>query len=79
MWPDMSEEQHIHETVLLQEAVDLLVTDPAGIYVDATFGRGGHSAVILSKIGNDGSLLAIDKDLDAIDVANERFADESRF
>ena len=75
----MSEEQHIHETVLLQEAVDCLVTDPDGVYVDATFGRGGHSSVVLSKLSDKGKLLAIDKDLDAIEVASERFANEKRF
>jgi 16S rRNA (cytosine1402-N4)-methyltransferase len=68
-----------HVTVLLQEAVDALVTNPAGFYVDGTFGRGGHSALILSQLAADGQLLGIDKDLAAIAVANERFAGDSRF
>lgn len=52
---------------------------PEGVYVDATFGRGGHSAAILQRLGPQGRLLAIDKDLHAIAVANERFSDEPRF
>ncbi len=75
----MSNEQHMHETVLLNEAVEALVTDPSGVYVDATFGRGGHSAAILSLLDGQGKLLAIDKDLEAISAANTRFAQESRF
>lgn len=73
----MSESQHT--TVLQQEAVDALVVDPDGFYVDGTFGRGGHSAAILDRLSDSGRLLAIDKDLAAIDVARQRFADDSRF
>ena len=43
-----------HTTVLLAEAVDALVTRPAGCYVDATFGRGGHSRAILERLGPAG-------------------------
>ncbi|WP_068739034.1 16S rRNA (cytosine(1402)-N(4))-methyltransferase RsmH, partial [Oleiphilus sp. HI0117] len=75
----MSCEQHMHETVLLQEAVDLLVTNSSGAYVDATFGRGGHSSKILEALDKDGSLIAIDKDLEAISAAQSRFVDEERF
>jgi 16S rRNA (cytosine1402-N4)-methyltransferase len=63
----------------LQEAVDALVTDSNGFYVDGTFGRGGHSALVLQHLSSGGRLLGIDKDLSAIAVANERFAKESRF
>ncbi|MGN0920884.1 MAG: 16S rRNA (cytosine(1402)-N(4))-methyltransferase RsmH [Cellvibrio sp.] len=73
----MSQSQHI--TVLLHEAVDALITNPDGFYVDGTFGRGGHSGLIVSKLGSAGKLLAIDKDLAAIAKANETFAQESRF
>lgn len=73
----MSQSQHI--TVLLHEAVDALITNPDGFYVDGTFGRGGHSGLIVSKLGPAGKLLAIDKDLAAIAKANETFAQESRF
>ncbi len=68
-----------HVTVLLQEAVDALITNPAGFYVDGTFGRGGHSALVLQHLSPEGRLLGIDKDLAAIAVANERFANDERF
>ena len=73
----MSDFQHV--TVLLHEAVDALVTDPAGFYVDGTFGRGGHSALVLQKLSVDGHLLGIDKDLTAIATAKTKFAGDSRF
>jgi 16S rRNA (cytosine1402-N4)-methyltransferase len=66
-----------HTTVLLNEAVDALVTKPDGIYVDATFGRGGHSRLILSRLGPQGRLVAFDKDPEAVAVANA--IDDSRF
>jgi len=59
-----------HTTVLLSEAVDALDIQPDGTYVDATFGRGGHSRLILSKLSPQGRLIAFDKDLDAIAEAN---------
>ncbi len=59
-----------HTTVLLSEAVDALDIQPDGTYVDATFGRGGHSRLILSKLSPKGRLIAFDKDLDAIAEAN---------
>ena len=55
-----------HTTVLLNEAVDALVTDPQGQYVDATFGRGGHARLILQRLGAGGQLVAFDKDPDAL-------------
>lgn len=73
----MANEQHI--TVLLEEAVDALVQDPAGLYVDGTFGRGGHSARILERLDRGGQLLAIDKDLAAIATARARFDGDPRF
>ncbi|MBC7957791.1 MAG: 16S rRNA (cytosine(1402)-N(4))-methyltransferase RsmH [Cytophagales bacterium] len=58
-----------HTTVLLNEAVDALVTDPDGIYVDGTFGRGGHSRLLLSRLSAAGRLVAIDRDLQAVAAA----------
>jgi 16S rRNA (cytosine1402-N4)-methyltransferase len=54
-----------HRPVLLMESVDLLNVQPAGVYVDVTFGGGGHSAEILRRLGPDGRLYAFDKDPDA--------------
>lgn len=68
-----------HETVLLQEAVDVLVQNPSGSYIDATFGRGGHSRRVLDLLAPDGRLLAIDKDLTAIESANRLFGADQRF
>jgi 16S rRNA (cytosine1402-N4)-methyltransferase len=59
-----------HTTVLLNEAVDALVTKPDGTYIDATFGRGGHSRLILSQLDAQGRLIAFDKDPEAIAVGN---------
>lgn len=72
----MSEEL-IHTTVLLNEAVDALAIKPDGIYVDCTFGRGGHSALILQQLGANGRLIALDKDLTA--VAHARQWKDARF
>ncbi|MFZ3018333.1 MAG: 16S rRNA (cytosine(1402)-N(4))-methyltransferase RsmH [Gallionella sp.] len=63
-----------HETVLLSEAVEALDIRPDGIYVDGTFGRGGHSALILQKLGPKGRLIALDKDPAAI-AAGSRWSD----
>jgi len=72
----MSEAFNQHTPVLLHEAVDNLITDPNGIYVDATFGRGSHSNAILSKLGAKGRLIAFDRDPDAIAYANAHMRDE---
>ena len=56
----------MHITVLLHEAVDALEIKPDGIYVDGTFGYGGHSGLILKRLGKDGRLIAFDKDLSAV-------------
>ncbi|MEJ8835109.1 16S rRNA (cytosine(1402)-N(4))-methyltransferase RsmH [Ramlibacter sp. AN1133] len=66
-----------HTTVLLNEAVDALVTKPDGTYIDATFGRGGHSRLILSRLEPQGRLVAFDKDPEAVAVANA--IDDQRF
>ena len=69
----------MHQTVLLPEAVAALVTKQNGYYVDGTFGRGGHSREILSVLGAGGHLLAVDKDLQAIEVARLIEESEARF
>ncbi len=73
----MSDSQH--QTVLLQEAVAALVVDPQGFYIDGTFGRGGHSSLILKRLAPEGRLVGIDKDLEAVTSAQARFGSDSRF
>lgn len=68
-----------HITVLLEEAVSALVQDQSGFYVDGTFGRGGHSALVLKGLNENGRLMGIDKDPTAIAHAHERFKDDDRF
>ncbi|AUH52855.1 16S rRNA (cytosine(1402)-N(4))-methyltransferase [Chromobacterium sp. ATCC 53434] len=75
----MSTPTFVHRTVLLTEAVDALAIRPDGVYVDCTFGRGGHSRLILSKLGPSGRLIAFDKDPQAIAVAERLAADDARF
>jgi 16S rRNA (cytosine1402-N4)-methyltransferase len=65
--------------VLLQEALEGLSLRNDGWYVDATYGRGGHSAEILARLGSQGRLLALDKDADAVADARERLGDDPRF
>ena len=60
-----------HTTVLLNEAVDALAIKPDGIYVDGTFGRGGHSAQILKQLSDKGKLIALDKDPAAVVAGSE--------
>jgi len=67
-----------HISVLLEEAVSGLEINPDGCYIDCTFGRGGHSGLILSKLSDKGRLIAIDRDVTAI-AAAEKFADDKRF
>jgi 16S rRNA (cytosine1402-N4)-methyltransferase len=60
-----------HVSVLLREAVDALVTDGDGTYVDGTFGRGGHARAVLARLSPRGRLVAIDRDPDAVASASE--------
>jgi len=69
----------VHVPVLLDEAIDALNVRPDGTYIDGTFGRGGHSERILEALGEQGRLLAFDKDADAVEVARERFGFDPRF
>ncbi len=75
----MLNEQVSHRAVLLDEAVEALITDPDGFYIDGTFGRGGHSAAMLQRLSEAGRLLAVDKDPEACAWGAERFRDEPRF
>ncbi|MEQ9872008.1 16S rRNA (cytosine(1402)-N(4))-methyltransferase RsmH [Pectobacterium odoriferum] len=70
-------ENYKHTTVLLDEAVNGLNIRSGGIYIDGTFGRGGHSRLILSQLGLEGRLLAIDRDPQAIEAA--KAIDDPRF
>ena len=67
-----------HVPVLLTESIEALVHDVDGLYVDCTFGRGGHSAKIIEQLSNKGRLMVIDKDPDAIAVAHARYATDAR-
>ena len=71
--------QDLHRSVLLREAVDALVVDPDGFYIDGTFGRGGHSALVLEQLSESGRLLDVDKDPQAIEFSEQRFGNEHRF
>jgi 16S rRNA (cytosine1402-N4)-methyltransferase len=68
-------ENSYHESVLLKETVDGLDIKPNGVYVDVTFGGGGHSKEILSRLGESGKLIAFDQDKDAL----ENVIDDPRF
>jgi 16S rRNA (cytosine1402-N4)-methyltransferase len=65
-----------HYSVLLRESIDLLSIKPDGIYVDGTFGRGGHTKEILARLGKNGKIIAFDKDPDAHAYATENFKDK---
>lgn len=69
-----------HVSVLLQEAIDALAVSPQGVYLDCTFGRGGHSRAILERLGTAGRLLAFDRDADAVSSAEaEALRRDDRF
>ncbi len=65
-----------HQSVLLQEAIEGLAIKAEGIYIDGTFGRGGHSRAILQQLSGVGKVIAIDKDPEAVAYAKTHFADE---
>ncbi len=68
-----------HITVLLREAVDALAIKPDGVYVDGTFGRGGHSRAVLERLGPNGRLIAIDRDPRAIAAGDALVKKDERF
>ena len=68
-----------HQSVLLTEAVDALAIKPEGIYLDGTYGRGGHTTESLKKLGDQGRLLAMDQDPQAVANAQNKFGADPRF
>jgi 16S rRNA (cytosine1402-N4)-methyltransferase len=72
-------EDFAHRPVLYDEVLCGLAIQSDGIYVDGTFGRGGHAGAILERLGPRGHLLAIDKDPQAVAAAKDRFGSDSRF
>jgi 16S rRNA (cytosine1402-N4)-methyltransferase len=68
----------LHRPVLLDEVLDALQIKQDGLYVDGTFGRGGHAAALLERLQGQGRLLAFDKDPEALTYAANRFPTESR-
>lgn len=66
-----------HTSVLLKECIENLNIEPHGIYMDLTLGKGGHSKEILKKLDNDGLLIAVDQDEEAIEAAKENLKDFS--
>lgn len=73
------QKQEQHQPVLLAEVVDYLAVDVDGIYMDATFGRGGHAGQILRSLGDKGRLIAIDKDPAAVAYAQQQWDHDKRF
>jgi 16S rRNA (cytosine1402-N4)-methyltransferase len=68
----------LHRPVLLDQVLDALKVKSDGLYIDGTFGRGGHAAALLDRLDAQGQLLAFDKDPDALEFAADRFRGESR-
>ena len=68
-----------HISVLLSEGLEGLAVRPDGLYIDGTFGRGGHSRAILARLSDQGRLLGFDKDPEAIRVGNQLAAEDGRF
>ncbi len=71
--------QDQHQSVMLDEVLAALAIKANGIYVDGTFGRGGHSGAILQRLGAEGRLIALDRDPSAVAEAHVRFAHDARF
>ncbi len=74
----MEQQTSLHTSVLLKESIDALSIHPDGTYLDGTFGRGGHSKVILTKLSTDGLLVGLDRDPSAIEYGHENFQDDHR-
>ena len=74
----MSQSELSHQPVLFHEVLEALAIKPDGVYVDGTFGRGGHAAAILQRLNEHGRLLVMDKDPEAIATAQQAYADDAR-
>ncbi len=74
----MTRQTFSHQPVLFQQVIEQLNIKADGVYVDGTFGRGGHSAAILARLGDNGRLVVMDKDPEAIAFAQKKYADDSR-
>jgi 16S rRNA (cytosine1402-N4)-methyltransferase len=74
----MAEQPYSHRPVMLSEALDALAPAPGGLCMDLTFGRGGHAAALLERLGPGGRLVVMDRDPEAIAVARQRFGDDRR-
>ncbi len=72
-------EPHRHTPVLLDQVLESLAIKPDGVYVDGTYGRGGHAQAVLEKLGDNGLLLAIDKDPQAGADAEKKLGNDARF
>ena len=70
--------KHTHVAVFLNEAVQALNIKQSGLYIDTTYGRGGHAQAILSKLGKDGCLVTMDRDGEAIEHAEQTLGDDPR-
>jgi len=70
---------YTHQPVLLAEVLTALSIKPDGVYVDGTFGRGGHANAILAELGPQGRLLAMDRDPEAVQSAEQQFGADPRF
>ncbi len=70
--------EQYHHPVLIHEVVDVLVTDPSGVYVDGTLGGGGHTGAILQRLSSEGTVVAFDVDSDALEFAGRRLAAEQK-
>lgn len=73
------QKQEPHQPVLLEKVIEYLAIDPEGIYIDATFGRGGHAGSLLKHLAEKGRLIAIDKDPEALAYAKQHWGDDKRF
>ena len=69
----------VHTPVLLEESLEALAINPNGVYLDATFGRGGHARALLARLGPAGRLFSVDRDADAIDAARGLASRDPRF
>jgi Predicted S-adenosylmethionine-dependent methyltransferase involved in cell envelope biogenesis len=68
-----------HEAVMTEEVLENLILSKKGLYVDCTFGSGGHSSKILEQLDKEGKLVSMDKDRNATNLLSEEFIKDSRF